>query len=134
MTNLSQKFDDRARESSVELRKLVISLSTGALAMYFLVLTKEIRPPLTDNQQTLLIVSIYFFGLCILGGIISWWSDGSRFFFLARIIESNQENSSDLLFKMKRRWQIARRISDVLLMASFSGGILTSIVFIFYRI
>jgi hypothetical protein len=134
MTNLSQKFHDRARESGVELRKLVISLSTGALAIYFLVLTREITPPLTDIQQVLLLASVCFFGLCIFGGIVSWWSDGARFFFLALSAESNQDGSSDSAFKLKRRWTIVRRLSDVILTVAFSGGVLVSIVFIFYRI
>lgn len=134
MTDLSQKFHDRARESGVELRKLVISLSTGALAIYFLALTQEIKPPLTNIQQSLLVVSVCFFGLCIFCGIVSWWSDGARFFFLALNAESNQSDSPDSAFKLKRRWTIVRRLSDVLLTVAFSGGILVSIVFILYRI
>jgi hypothetical protein len=82
----------------------------------------------------LLVISVCFFGLCIFGGIISWWSDGARFFYLALNAESNKSESADSAFKLKRRWTIIRRLSDILLTFAFSGGIVVSIVFILYRI
>ncbi len=134
MTNLSQNFHDRARQSGVELRKLVISLSTGALAICFLVLTREIKPVLTILQQKLLLVAVCFFGLSVFGGIVSWWSDGARFFYLAQNFSSNQSSCSDTIAKAKQRWTIVRRLSDVLVAVSFTVGILLSIVFILNRV
>jgi hypothetical protein len=124
MTNLSQNFHDRARQSGVELRKIVISLSTGALAICFLVLTREIKPVLTILQQKLLLVAVCFFGLSVFGGIVSWWSDGARFFYLAQNSSSNQSFCSDAIAKAKQRRTIVHRLSDVLLSVSFTGGIL----------
>ncbi|KPA09826.1 hypothetical protein MHK_009968, partial [Candidatus Magnetomorum sp. HK-1] len=68
MTDLNQIYHDRARESGVELRKLIISLSSGAIAVFFLVLTKEVKPPLTLFQQKLLFLTVCSFGLSIFGG------------------------------------------------------------------
>ncbi len=134
MSDISQKFHDRARESGVELRKLVISLSTGALAIYFFALIREVKPALSILQQKILLVSVCSFGLSIFGGIISWWSDGARFFYFAQNEKSNQHTSSSSIIKLKRRWTIIRRLSDVLVSVAFTVGILLSILFIFYRV
>ena len=134
MSDISQKFHDRARESGIELKKLVISLSTGALAIYFFILTREVKPALSILQQKILLVSVCLFGLSIFGGIVSWWSDGARFFYLAQNEQSNQRASSSFIIKSIRHWTIIRRLSDVLVSISFAFGILLSILFIYSRV
>ena len=133
MANLNQVYHDRARESSVELRKLTVSLSTGAIAVFFLVLTKEVKPPLTLFQQQLLFFTVCSFGFSIFGGILSWWAYGSRFYFMALINDkSDLMTSSDI--KCAKRWSFIRRISDIIVIFSFSSGIFISFIFLFDRI
>ncbi|ETR67571.1 MAG: hypothetical protein OMM_05069 [Candidatus Magnetoglobus multicellularis str. Araruama] len=94
---------------------------------------KEVKPPLTLFQQQLLFFTVFSFGFSIFGGILSWWADGSRFYFMALINDkSDLMTSSDI--KSAKRWSFIRRISDIIVIFSFSSGIFISFIFLFDRI
>ena len=46
----ADKLHERSRGSAFEYRKLLTSLSTGALALFFVSLTAEVKPALTKLQ------------------------------------------------------------------------------------
>ena len=129
-----QIFHDRARDAGIELRKLIVSLSTGILAIYFLAVTREIKPPLEKSHKTILLVSIILFAICVLSGIIAWFSDGKRYYYWAKLIDSSDDAKKQKAKTIRNRWGIIRLITDIALFAAFFLGILFSSIFLFQRI
>ena len=75
-----QMFHDRAYNAVIEIRKNLMSLAAGILAVYFIVLTQEVKPGLSCFEKFTLAFSIFLFSLTIFFGILAWYSDNKRFF------------------------------------------------------
>jgi hypothetical protein len=68
---LPQILHDRARSSAIELHKLLVSLSTAILTIFFLAVTTEIKPPLTPKQKFFVLFSLIAFGSALFSGLIA---------------------------------------------------------------
>jgi hypothetical protein len=69
--DFADKLHARSREAAAEQRKLLISLATGCLALYFVALTGKIEPALTWSQTITCMLSVIFMALSILAGVFA---------------------------------------------------------------
>jgi len=101
----------RAREGAIELRKLLISLSTALLGFtYYLTIEGKFNKS-TNALKLILISGIILLSISIGAGIIAWYSDAKRNYLRAQRMEhkenetKNSEQISDLyqLFKEMRK-------------------------------
>lgn len=127
-----QIFHDRSYNAAIEIRKILISLATGILAVYFIVLTQEVKPGLSSFEKATLTFSIILFSLTIFFGILAWHSDNKRFFYRAK--ESENPLGKEAYSPSKDYWFNKRRFSDKFFFSLFFAGILCSSIFLFLRI
>ena len=66
-----------------DLHKLLLTFSTGILAVYFLALTTNIKPGLTDIQSIISILGVLFMGVAVASGMVSLHADTKRNYFRA---------------------------------------------------
>ena len=124
----------RARESGSELRKLLISLSTGAIAAFYLALTSRIDPPLTSSQQFTVILSILSFSVCILSGALQWQADVKRNYHWANALEAVAETQRKKHYNKRDAWLRMRNLSGTVLRAAFSLGVLGAAAYVVARV
>lgn len=124
----------RARESASELRKLFVSLSSGAIAAFYLALTSRIDPVLTSAQKITVIFSIVCFGACILFGALQWQADVKRNYYWANALEEQVESLGNHHYKKRDTWLRVRRMSGVVLRTAFIFGVLGALAYVVERV
>ncbi len=129
----------RARESAGEFHKLLVSLSVGAVVVYFYALTTGAEPPLSKVQQTTCLVSLIFMVVSVLGGILSWYADAKLNLLFADILQSSEYDgyTTAQVESMKKAYGIWGRIEmvgTILLLGSFVFGIIVSVGYVTLRI
>src|SRR5215472_12980716 len=70
----AQILHDRSRDRGTDLHRLLISLSTGTLAIYFLALTGEAKPALTTNQKVCAVISVVCVAFSAACGILPMYA------------------------------------------------------------
>lgn len=66
---------DRARASAEELQRLSVMIPSAALGVFFLALTQQVEPPLTDWEQRWLLIAIAGMALAAASAIATWIID-----------------------------------------------------------
>jgi hypothetical protein len=130
-----QILHDRSRSQGSELHRFLLSLSTGTLAVYFLALTGEAKPPLTFPQRRTAIAGLACVALAVASGLLGMYADARRNYFWASALqrkENRQERS--FLYKRRDQWLKTERISDVILTVSFMIGIIVSLIYMVLRV
>ncbi len=119
----------------MERRKLIVSLSTAALGVFFLNLTSQIpEPVLTPRQEMLVLVSLIGFSLAVLSGVLAWRADGGRFYFAAKCLEEVDEEQFLAYRRKEKGWKMARRLASRVLYLGFFIGIVAATLFTADRI
>lgn len=131
---LRTTLHDRAREASVEQRKLLISLAAGGIGAYFLGLTVKIEPQLLVTQKWVLCGGATLFFGAILFGIFAWQADAQRNYLWAKALDSNDQDKRKPLIKQKNAWGGKMETSMRLLRYSFVGGVLAGVSYVVLRI
>lgn len=129
-----QIIHDRARAAAEELHKLLVSLSTGALAVYFVALTSKVEPPLTSMQQGTVLGGLGFMGLALFSGISAWYADMKRNFYWASAMQQHEEHARETLFSRRDLWIRSKTVAILGLDVFFFLGIACSIGFITLRV
>ena len=129
-----QVLHDRSREAGQELHKLLLSLSTGSLAVYFFALTTKVDPPLTPPQQIAVIVGMCAMALATLSGMIDLFADCRRNFFWAAALQTEDKSKRSASYKKRDKWLRAKRIAAWLLTWSFAVGIVVSLIYVCFRV
>jgi hypothetical protein len=129
-----QILHDRARKSAEQLHRLLVSLSTGAIAIYFLALTTKTEPALSLSQKVAVLASLLAMASAVLGGIRGWYADARRNYFWACALQATDELERRSLFEQRDRWIKKRHINIRILGISFVTGVLGSIVYLILRV
>jgi hypothetical protein len=124
-----QILHDRSRAAGTELHKLLISLSTGTLAIYFLALTGEAKPPLTRNQKFLAITSVACVALAATSGILSMYADVRRFYLWGSALQTVDKTKRTALYKERDEWITRDRRFAPAMGILFVVGMLTSVIY-----
>jgi hypothetical protein len=124
-----QILHDRSRAAGMELHRLLVSLSTGTLAIYFLALTGEAKPPLTPHQKLAAITSIFCVAFSAAFGILSMYADVRRFYFWASALQASDKNEKRTFYKERDTWIARDRILAPAMGTLFMIGMLSSLVY-----
>lgn len=125
---------ERAREASVEQRKLLISLSTAGLGAYFVALTVKVDPPLLQTQQWTLCGGALLLFVSTVVGIFAWQADAQRNYFWARGLSATTDEKRKPFITTKNKWTLRLELSMRMLRYSFAGGILAGVAYSILRI
>ncbi len=131
---LAQILHDRARESSQQLHKLLLSFSTGLLAVYFIALTATEDAARPGIQTISAIAGLIATGLAVFAGLIGLYADMKRNYFRASALQAKDDRRRDKLFRTRDRWLLRQRLSIMSLNVFFLFGVTSSIIYIIFRI
>lgn len=124
----------RSRESSFEYRKLLTSLSTGTLALFFLALTTEIKPALTDYQIYTVAAAVICMGNAVFFGLFCWHADATRNYYWARVEEGKQKSGGPEFDTLAKAWKVRLQRATIVLEVSFCVGIACSLTYMVERL
>ena len=126
--------DKRARQAASQQRNQLITLATASLGIFFLSLTINVEPPLTQTQSVSVLASLSAMSLSVLAGLIAWYADGRRNYFWATAIQSGDGLRRKRLFALRSRWYIALRRAGFCQWVLFMVGVGGAVTYIVYRI
>lgn len=133
-----QEFADelhsRSRDSAFEYRKLLTSLSTGALALFFLTLTSKIEPTLTGLQILLLSGAVLSMAMTVFSGLYCWNADAQRNYYWAKVEEGKQKSGGPEFDTLSKMWRKRLNNATSALRYSFVLGIAFSVIYMVGRI
>ena len=137
-TRRGQQFADalheRARESASEYRKLLISLSTGALAFFFLALTTKIEPALSELQLVTLACAILSMAFTTFSGLYSLHADAQRNYHWGKVEEGRQKPNQLSHQTLSKHWKKRLDLATVSVRYSFASGIAFGVVYMLERV
>jgi len=129
-----QVLHDRARTAAEELHKLLLTLSTGAVGVFFIALTTKIEPSLTELQKACMLGALVLMGVAVAAGIVSWHADAQRNYFWAIALQKGEKEEKQKTFKMREMYLGRERISTKILITAFSLGMFLSLVYVALRV
>jgi hypothetical protein len=129
-----QILHDRSRNTGNELFRLLISLSTGTLGIYFFALTTEAKPPLTELQQVIALLALSFMAIAVLSGIVSMHSDSRRNYYWACALQPSDKDKKNSLYKKRDLWIKWEYRTFLFLATGFCGGILSTLAYMVCRV
>jgi len=123
---------NRAREASLESRKLLISLSTGLLAFTFYVLIGKELKDISSFLRVLLSINFFIIALSLICGVVAWIADGRRNYFKAKEIQTHNkdEKHKKLYGKRYNMWKKRRKVLETFLRYGFLLSIVIYAIFI----
>lgn len=131
--SLSQKFHERAGDISKELYKQLLSLSTGVIAAFFLLVFNK-RNELTFVDKVFILSTITLFGIsmsCIILGM-KW--DASKYYFLGHINDSTKQNERENNETLKRKYGKRQIFFKDMAGIIFIFGILLAVCFLAFTL
>lgn len=129
-----QIIHDRARTAAEELHKLLVSLSTASLAVYFVALTSKVEPALTSMQRRSVLGGLGSMALALGCGILAWYADMKRNFYWASAMQHRSRQSRGELYARRDRWLRTKTRAVVGLDVFFFVGIACSVTYIVLRV
>ncbi len=129
----AQIFHDRARGAAEEIHKLLLSFAGATLGVYFIALTKEISQ-LTKPQMFSCLAGTLAMGTAVFVGLLGLFADMKRYYFWGCALQESEHKKRDEFYKERDHWLARQRLSRPVLFLCFSLGIISSIVFMVFRI
>ena len=131
---LAQTLHDRARESSQQLHKLLLSFATGLLAVFFVALTATEDAAKPGVQTISAIGGLSAMGIAVLAGLFAYYADMKRNYFRASALQAKDKLRRDELFQTRDRWRRCQRLSILMLNSFFLFGIISSLLYVISRV
>jgi hypothetical protein len=131
---LAQTLHDRARESSQQLHKLLLSFATGLLAVFFVALTATEDAAKPGVQTISAIAGLSAMGIAVLTGLFAFYADMKRNYFRASALQAKDKLRRDELFQARDRWRRCQRLSILALNSFFLFGIISSLLYVIFRV
>ena len=100
---LSRKFHERAGDISKELYKQLLSLSTGVIAAFFLLVFNK-STVFTNGDKVFILTTIALFGISMSCVILGMKWDASKYYFLGHINDSTKQNEREKHEALKRKY------------------------------
>ncbi len=130
----SALMHSRAREAGSELRRAIITLSTGSIAILFLALTAEIKPPLSLLEKICAVGTVLSHAAAALSGLFAWGADAERNFFWAHSLSAKQhENWRTKADKERKVRQSVMSNADKTSRILFVVGVLLATIYLLVR-
>jgi hypothetical protein len=129
----AQIFHDRAKDAANEIHKLLLSFSGATLGVYFIALTKEISQ-ITRPQIVASLAGIVMMGTAVFVGLLGLFADMKRYYFWGCARQEHDHKKRDAFYQERDRWLARQHLVRPVLFIFFSLGIISSIVFMVFRI
>ena len=133
-----QKLHDRAAESAKETRQAILTLSSGALAVFFLALTtnKAVEPALKPFERWVILLSLTCMAVAVVSSLWCAYADAQWSYWWARVIENRAEDAERRKFIEGRQdsYHVHKRVSESVLRWAFAIGVTLAAVYLFSRI
>ena len=131
---LAEKLHDRARESSQQLHKLLLSFSIGLLAVFFVALTATEDAAKPGVQTISAIAGLIAMGIAVLVGLFAFYADMKRNYFRASALQTKDKLRRDELYNSRDRWLKCQRLSILALNSFFLIGVISSLLYVIFRV
>src|SRR5262245_49539245 len=125
-----QTLYDRSRVSGLEMFKLLTQLSTAAVGVFFIALSTNINPPLSQDQRQSVIGALCFMVITLLCGVFGMAADSYFYESWARTLSGKNIEAN---WKHRERGHILRKFFAFAAMGSFLIGMLVAARYVFLR-
>ena len=133
-----QTLHERAAESGRETRQAILALASGALAVFFVVLTSEseVSPPLQGFEKVILLISLLCMSSAVFASLWSAHADAQWSYAWAFELNPPADTEKSVVdWKAQRlRWHRRKRIGETLLVWTFAAGVLLAASYLVSRI
>jgi len=130
----AQILHDRARESSQQLHKLLLSFSIGLLAVYFVALTATDDAAKPGVQTISAIAGLGAMGVAVFAGLLGLYADMKRNYFRASALQAKDTRHCDERYRSRDRWRRRQCWSIWVLNTFFLLGVTSSVVYVVFRV
>ena len=130
----AQILHNRARESSQQLHKLLLSFSAGLLAVFFVALTATEDAAKPGVQTISAIAGLSAMGIAVLAGLFAFYADMKRNYFRASALQTKDKLRRDELYNSRDRWLKCQRLSILALNSFFLIGVISSLLYVIFRV
>jgi hypothetical protein len=125
-------WHDRARSAAVEQRKLLTTLATACLAVFFVTLTGEKARFLTEYQRYTARLALVMMAVSVLFGVLAVFGDARRCYNLARHIQAIASSENTLADAFHTRFTAYFRlltVSNWVQRGTFLAGIAGTVLY-----
>ncbi len=130
----STTLRERARSSAEEFQRTAVAISTGSLGVFFLALTQKVDPPLTHDEQWLLLAAITCMAVASVSSVFSWFADAREPAARADAIEAATATARDQAEQRKRRWSAIDTVTGIVYAGFLLPGFVTAAIYMWLRI
>lgn len=126
-----QTLYDRSRVSGLEMFKLLTQLSTAAVGVFFIALSTNINPPLSQDQRQSVLGALCFMVCTLLCGVFGMAADSYFYESWARTLTGKNPDTN---WKHRERGNLLRKFFAFTAMLTFLIGIILAARYIYLRI
>ena len=134
----SQKLHDRAAESARETRQAILTLASGALAVFFVVLTSEgeVKPALLTFEKIVMFAALICMSVAVFAALWSAHADAQWSYSWAVLLAppAGETKTKDQLKADHDRWHSHKRFCERMLTIAFALGVLFAAFYLASRI
>ncbi|OPY84112.1 MAG: hypothetical protein A4E72_02372 [Syntrophus sp. PtaU1.Bin208] len=104
-SDLAQELHNRARASSQELHKLLVSFATALLAVNYFALVASDNPAAPGPQTWMALLGLSAQGVAVLGGLLAYFSDMKCNYHRAKALQAKDRPARNYFFRKRNRWR-----------------------------
>ena len=124
----------RAREASLELRKLIITLATAILGFSFILITAD-QSKINNISKYFLFMSLVTMSLTVLFGLLQIYADGKRNYYRAKWLQVKD----DIVVKREMynfydKWKFRLSTVKIISRVTFTLGLIFLVIALYDRI
>ena len=132
--DFAQELHNRARASSQELHKLLVSFATALLAVNYFALIAADDPAAPGPQTWMALLGLSAQGVAVLGGLSAYYCDMKRNYHRAKALQAAQQMARDGFFRKRDRWRRRQQWSVRTLNVFFVIGVIAAITYVALRL
>jgi hypothetical protein len=132
--DFAQELHNRARASSQELHKLLVSFATGLLAANYFALTTAQAPAAPGPQTWMAVLGMVAQGVAVLSGLFAYYCGMKRNYYRARAYQETDQSAGEVFLAQRDRWRRRERWSIWGLNTFFVAGVTSSIGYVVLRL
>ena len=132
--DFAQELHNRARASSQELHKLLVSLSTALLAVNYFALVASDNPASPGPQTWMALLGLSAQGVAVLGGLLAYFCDMKHNYHRAKALQEAQRPTLDIIFRKRERWRRLQLWSVRTLNVFFVIGVVAAVLYVALRL
>jgi hypothetical protein len=125
---------ERGRRSAEEGTRLLVTIATASLGVFFMALSKKFEPALDRDEKTVAVLAVLAMAVASGCGILSWWADAKVHINWALALPASDSGKRGQYFKARDRWRKIEKDVKWFFFGAFGIGIVAAAVFLILRI